>query len=84
MKNKIIKQEIKTAKYSLQITDANFFHQHLKDERNSQIKCQIKSILEIEIDGKKVVKEISNSVFINPDEEIYKEILIHSKHIILT
>jgi DNA polymerase III alpha subunit (gram-positive type) len=83
MKTKIIDQKIKTARYSLQITDANFFHEHLKDETNTQIKCQIKSILEIEIDGKKIVKEISNTVFINPEEDIYNEILLYSKHIVL-
>lgn len=84
MKTNIIDQEIKTARYSLQITDANFFHEHLKDETNAQIKCQIKSILKIEIDGEKIVKEISNSVFINPEEEIYKKILINSKHILIS
>ena len=84
MKTNIIDQEIKTARYSLQITDANFFHEHLKDETNDQIKGQIKSILEIEIDGEKIVKEISNSVFINPEEEIYKKILINSKHILIS
>ena len=84
MKTNIIDQEIKTARYSLQITDANFFHDYLKeDESNAPIKCQIKSSLEIEIGGKKIVKEISNTVFINPEEDIYKEILLHSKHIVL-
>ncbi len=83
MKTNIIDQEIKTARYSLQITDANFYHDYLDKEENKPIKCQIKSSLEIEIGGKKIVKEISNTVFINPEEDIYKEILLHSKHIVL-
>lgn len=83
MEIEIKNQEIKTARYSLQITDADFYHDYIDKEENKPIKCQVKSTLQIEIGGKKIVKEISNTVFINPEEDIYKEILLHSKHIVL-
>jgi DNA polymerase III alpha subunit (gram-positive type) len=84
MQIEIKDQEIKTARYHLQITDAEFYHDYLKeDENNAPIKCQIKSKLEIKIGEETIVKEISNTVYINPEEPIYKEILLHSKHIIL-
>lgn len=81
---KIKKQEIKTVSYHLQITDAEFYHDYLiEDEKNALIKCQIKSKLEIKIGKETIVKEISNTVFINPDEPIYREIILHSKQIII-
>lgn len=86
MANKIeIKNlEIKTAEYRIQIIDANFFHDWLDKEGNTQpIKCQIISKLQIKIGNEKINKEISNTVFINPDEPIFKEIILHSKHIII-
>lgn len=75
-------QQINTARYHLQIIDAEFYHDYLKeDEKNAPIKCQIKSKLEIKIGDEIIVKDISNTVFINPEEPIYKQILLHSQHI---
>ena len=82
MKIKIIEQEIKTAYYRLQVTDVEFYHDYLDGEKNKPIKCQIKSTLEIKIGEEIIKKQISNTVFINSNEPIYKEILLHSKHII--
>lgn len=77
-------QEIKTAKYTLQITSVEFWHDYLKeDEDSAPIKCNFKSTFEMEVGGEKITKEVSNTVFINPEEPIYKEIILHSKHIIL-
>ena len=77
-------QELKTAKYTLQITAVDFWHDYLKeDEDSAPIKCNFKSTFEMEVDGEKITKEVSNTVFINPEEPIYKEILLHSKHIVL-
>lgn len=85
MEIEIKNQEIKTARYSLQIIDANFFHDWLDKEGKTQpIKCQIISKLEIQIGDEIIKKEVSNTVFINPEEPIFKEIQLHSKHIILT
>jgi hypothetical protein len=77
-------QELKTARYSLQITGVDFWHDYLKeDENNAPIKCNFKSTFEMEVGGEKITKEVSNTVFINPEEPIYKEILLHSKHIVI-
>lgn len=77
-------QELKTAKYTLQITAVDFWHDYLKeDEDSAPIKCNFKSTFEMEVGGEKIIKEVSNTVFINPEEPIYKEILLHSKHIVL-
>lgn len=82
---KVLKQETKTAHYKLQIVDVAFYHDWLdKDLKNKPIKCSIKSKLAIKIGNEIIEKIISNTVFMNPEEPIYKEILLHSKHIILT
>ena len=84
MEIEIKDQELKTARYHLQITAVEFWHDHLKDEENSApIKCCFKSTFEMKIDNEIITKEVSNTVFINPEESIYKQILLHSKHIIL-
>jgi hypothetical protein len=70
--------------YKLKIIDAILMHEYLKeDEKTAPIKCQIKSILEISVGEETIKKEISNTVFINPEEPIFLEILLKSKHIIL-
>lgn len=88
MKIEVKNQELKKATYHLQITDVVLFHSYLKeeeeeDENNLPIKCQFKSTFEMEVGGEKIIKEVSNTVFINPEEPIYKEILLHSKHIVV-
>ena len=84
MEIEVIDQELKTAKYTLQITAVDFWHDYLKDGENSApIKCNFKSTFEMEVGGEKITKEVSNTVLINPEEPIYKEILLHSKHIVL-
>ena len=85
MENEVKDQELKTAKYTLQITAVEFWHDYLKeDEENSApIKCNFKSTFEMEVGCEKIIKEVSNTVLINPEEPIYKEILLHSKHIVL-
>ncbi len=85
MKIEVKDQELKRATYDLQITDVVLFHSYLKeeDENNLPIKCQFKSTFEMEVGAEKIIKEVSNTVFINPEEPIYKEILIHSKHIVV-
>ena len=84
MKIEVKNQELKKATYHLQITDVVLFHSYLKeDEVNLPIKCQFKSTFEMELGTEKIIKEVSNTVFINPEEPIYKEILLHSKHIVV-
>lgn len=85
MENEVKDQELKIAKYTLQITAVEFWHDYLKDdeENSAPIKCCFKSTFEMKIDNEIITKEVSNTVFINPEEPIYKEILLHSKHIVL-
>lgn len=81
---KIINQEIKTGKYSNQITAVDFFHKYYKEEEgNAPIQMQMKSKLTFTLGDCVMEREIKNTIYINPDEEIYKEILLHSKHIVI-
>lgn len=74
-----------TIAYKMQIIDVDFFHDFLDaDLKNKPIKCTIKSILEIKLGTETIEKTISNTVFINPDEPIYKEILFNSNYKTLT
>jgi hypothetical protein len=84
MKTKIINQEIKTGIYQLQISEVNLSHEYYKEEEgNAPIKMQIKSNLTFQLGDKVLKKEISNTVFISTEEPVYKEILLHSKHVVL-
>jgi hypothetical protein len=47
----------------------------------TKIKKQILKVARYKL---QITKEVSNTVFINSNDEIYKEIILHSKHIILT
>lgn len=78
MSLKIKKQILKTARYKLQITKVD-----LIQEDEEPIKCVFKSTFVMQVGKEKIIKEVSNTVFINSDEPIYREIILHSNHIIV-
>jgi hypothetical protein len=65
---------MKTAEYEMQIVDVDLLH-YFEDHIN----VKIKSKLTITLGDTKIEKQISNTVYINSDEPIYKEILLNSK-----
>jgi hypothetical protein len=80
----IKKQIIKTACYKTEIVAADFYADYLDEDGNTKpIKCQIETKVTIEIGATSIQKKLSNTFLIAPTEEIYKEILLYSKHIIL-
>lgn len=81
----IKKQKIKTGKFSLKIKNVYFVHEFYSEETgNAPIELKLISNLIFELGNYKIEREIKNTIYINDLEDIYKEIILHSQHIILT
>lgn len=81
----IKKQKVKQAVYNLSLQAVGLSHSYLEneDETIKPIRCQFKSVFEIQIGNETIIKEVTNTVWINPEEPIFKEIMLHSQHVIV-